>query len=448
MRERSLKTCEQPAARIRVPSLLAPFVRVSCLLTALLIAGCTDQTAGGPQFANEPAPTRPATRVVSAGSPAPLPTLPIAATPIATPASMADLLRVRGAPSALFLEVDNAIWAIDSSGQGSRIFAPPEDAEIRAQDAAPGGDRVAILVRESTGTRQAYEVEIADRDGNVVQNLAELPLGPATPGPGNASSIDVIDWSPQGDQLLVAIGGGTTLTWPVENDGRPEVILLLEPGETIVSAAWSPTGEAIAYIATGGSDRDRALWVLDLRDGRRQQVVKSGDNRFVVEFTWLPDGTALLFTEGGDLEGAVSGIDLWSVNADGGDRQLVASAGSVAPVARITDVRPSPDGRSVAYAVLVPGNSGPRVDSVWVRDLASRVGFKIALPTVATVDEISWTDNGLAIAVTTSGGGRRGAAATALLQVSGNGDVAAIWVAPIATPVALEAGPSATPAES
>src|SRR6185503_1142983 len=154
--------------------------------------------------------------------------------------------------------------------------------------------------------------------------------------------------------------GDETLAWSVDGGGQAEAIALGEPGETVVDAAWSPTGEAIGFIATQGHDRDRALQVLDLQSGRKHRVVESGNNRLVVEFTWLPDGTALLFTEGGDLEGAVSGIDLWSVDADGGNRELVASAGTVAPVARITDVRPSPDGRSVAYAVLVPGDRGPR----------------------------------------------------------------------------------------
>jgi hypothetical protein len=159
-------------------------------------------------------------------------------------------------------------------------------------------------------------------------------------------------------------------------------------------------------------------------------VVAADSGRFVVEFAWLPDGMSLLFTEAGDLEGAVSGIDLWRVDADGQDRQLVASAGTVAPVARITEIHPSPDGRSVAYAVLVPGERGPRVDSVWVRDLTSRVGFRIALPNVASVDEIAWTDNGLAIAVTTSGNGQERPPAFALLQVSDDGDVSALWAAP------------------
>jgi hypothetical protein len=155
----------------------------------------------------------------------------------------------------------------------------------------------------------------------------------------------------------------------------------------------------------------------------------------------MPDGTSLLFTESGGLEGAVSGIDLWRVDADGENRQLVASAGTVAPVARVATVRPSPDGRAVAYAVLVPGPGRPQVDSVWVRDLESDFGFRIALPAVASVDDIWWTDQGLVIRIQTVGTPQR-PSTMALLRVTQDGAVSVLWAAPVAagTPV------SATPA--
>ena len=52
---------------------------------------------------------------------------------------------------------------------------------------------------------------------------------------------------------------------------------------------------------------------------------------------------------------AITGIDLWRVDANGEDRALVASAGTVAPVARITNLVRRQMDEAVAYAVLVPG---------------------------------------------------------------------------------------------
>ena len=426
-------------------SQIPPTLLANALLICVLVAGCTDQTAGGPQFANEPVPPRATARVVRTGSPVPLPTVPPAATPVATPASMADLLRARGAPGALFLEIGDAVWRITNEGEGTRVFAAPEGADIRALDASPAADRVAILLRESDLRGVAFAVVVVDGDGQVLERFDDLPAGAATPGTTGGPSVELIDWSPQGNRLLASYGGDQTIVLSLDQGAEMESVALAENGATVADAEWSPTGEAIAYIASGRDDNDRALWVFETANERKTEFVGARENRFVVEFSWLPYGSALLFTEGGTLGGAVSGIDLWRVDAAGTERQLVASAGSVAPVARITDIRPSPDGRSVAYAVLVPSEGRPRVNSVWVRDLTARVGFKVALPTVASVDEIVWTDGGLAIAVTTAGTGRNRAPASAVLLVSGDGNVSALWAAPVSIPGTPAGGPAATP---
>jgi hypothetical protein len=141
---------------------------------------------------------------------------------------------------------------------------------------------------------------------------------------------------------------------------------------------------------------------------------------------------SLLFTEGGAPGSATTGIDLWRVEASGENRALVASAGTVAPVARIANISPSPDGRSVAYAVLVPGPGGPAVDSVWVRSLASGIGFRIALPSVATVEDIWWTEEGLVVSVVTRRTAQGRPPTQALLQANRDGSISALWAAPAA----------------
>jgi hypothetical protein len=144
----------------------------------------------------------------------------------------------------------------------------------------------------------------------------------------------------------------------------------------------------------------------------------------------LPDGVSLLFTEGGAPGSAITGIDLWRVDASGQNRALVASAGTVAPVARIANLSPSPDGRSAAYTVLVPGSGGPAVDSVWVRSLASGIGFRIAMPSVASVDDIWWTEQGLVVSVVTKPTARGRPPTQALLLANRDGSISALWAAP------------------
>ena len=154
----------------------------------------------------------------------------------------------------------------------------------------------------------------------------------------------------------------------------------------MVAPAWSPTGQSVAFISESEDGEVRSLRMLDTRNGEITSIVTPLEGRLVVDFAWLPDGVSLLFTEGGVPGRAITGIDLWRVNANGENRALVASAGTVAPVARIANLSPSPDGRSVAYAVLVPGSGRPAVDSVWVRSLASGIGFRVPLPSVASVE--------------------------------------------------------------
>jgi dipeptidyl aminopeptidase/acylaminoacyl peptidase len=224
----------------------------------------------------------------------------------------------------------------------------------------------------------------------------------------------------------------------------------LGPTEGAVTApAWSPTGESVAYIAEGGASQGRTLRLLNVSGGPSAEVAAPLEGGFIVDFAWMPDGVSLLFTEGGQRGGAVTGVDLWRVNADGSGRALIASAGTVAPVARIAKERPSPDGQSVAYIALVPGQVEPQVDSLWVRDLASRAGFRVDLPPVRAVDRLWWTDRGLLVLTTTQSAAAHPGTAQ-LLRVDRDGTVETLWTAPIprGTPVAgtpVVGTPVATP---
>jgi hypothetical protein len=410
------------------------------IVGCLLLAACADE-APGPRFASDPIPTRPATAVVAVASPASLPAA--SSTAPATPVAIRDLLETRGGVSTVFVASKTTIWSITSDGQAERLYEAEPGVEIRAIDRSPDARAVAALLLEA-GDSAAMDVAFIDAATGDLMRVVGLEAGEATPTTGGSPTW--IDWSPQGDRVLVAFQGGAIVQIPVADEGSPERIPFDADGYDVDEPAWSPTGEAIAFIASRDGGRDRALRVLNVAGGSIADVVTPPDGRFVVEFSWMPDGVSLLFTEGGEPGGAVSGIDLWQVDTSGKGRRLVASAGSVAPVARISHVRPSPDGRSVAYSVLVPGSGAPAVDSAWVRDIKSGMGFKIALPSLRSVDDIWWTDKGLVLSVTTGSNGNQRPGLKALLQVTRGGAVEALWAAPLAAtpvPVVLEATPAA-----
>lgn len=414
---------------------------VVALLVGLSLAACAEE-GSGPQFANDPPPPRLPTGTPVAASPVPLPT----AIPAATPASLNDLLASRGAPPLVFIRSNNAIWSVTSAGESTQVFEAAAGFQIVAIDSAPGGQQVAALLRMTVDGQAASDVVILDSTGETVARFSDLGAVLATPSPGGDGSAAVgVDWSPQGDRAFVSFQNGAMVELRIGEDGAPTLIGANGGVGTVERPAWSPTGESIAFISSNDEGRTRNLQVLDVGDGSVEVVVAPPEGRFVVDFAWMPNGISLLFTEGGELGGAVTGIDLWRVGANGENRELVVSAGTVAPVAQITNVRPSPDGRSVAYTVLTPGVSGPQVDSVWIRDLDSRLGFGIPLPSVASVDDILWTDRGLAISVTTRSTTPGRAAAQALLQVNRDGSVAALWAAPVAMGTPVSGTPAATP---
>ena len=421
--------------------------RLISLLAGSLLVACAEEDAG-PQFASDPRPTRAPTEAVGQATPAFLPTAAVPGTPapIATPASLTDLLAVRGAASRVFVAPGDSVWSISSDGEAARLFQAPEGSSIRAIDPSPGAQQVAILLESGVGAQASLEVVVLDASGQELTRVTDVGGVGSTPAAGANSRLQSIDWSPQGDRVLVSLSSGEIVDIVVQEGSTAEVHEVTGVPGAVIDPSWSPTGETIAFISHNEAGQARSLWILDIGQDNASAVITPIEGRLVVDFAWMPNGISLLFTEGGEPGRAATGIDLWRVDASGENRKLVVSAGTVAPVARITNLSPSPDGRSVAYTVLVPGSNGPLVDSVWVRELETGVGFRIPLPSVAAVENIWWTDEGLFLSVVTYGTTDGRPPALALLQMKNDGSIAALWAAPVAVGTPVSGASRATPA--
>jgi TolB protein len=161
--------------------------------------------------------------------------------------------------------------------------------------------------------------------------------------------------------------------------------ILLESKEPLMSPAWSPDGEKLAYVSFEG--RNSAIYVQDIRTGSRDRVAanpginsapafspdgtrlaltlsKEGDpeifilhlsSRNLVRITnnraidtepaWSPDGRSLIFTS--DRGGSPQ---IYQVSSQGGNAERITFTGNYNARARY-----SPDGRSIT---MVHGAQG------------------------------------------------------------------------------------------
>lgn len=175
-----------------------------------------------------------------------------------------------------------------------------------------------------------HSIELVSSDGSPAQ-LAEVPNGPFT---------ENFAWSPTEDVLAIApSNGGLYLVTP-----SGEARLLAEG--LIASFAWSPDGQALAYVTSlpSGSPESAsaAIFTIPVSGGEPQQRYLAEGSDIVLA-GWWPDGQGLLYWLGiRSASIAMDGMTLFSLPLDGGDP---VELGVMLPERAFLDW--SPDGRLV-----------------------------------------------------------------------------------------------------
>jgi TolB protein len=122
--------------------------------------------------------------------------------------------------------------------------------------------------------------------------------------------------------------------WVADADGENAQTALASP-EPIISPAWSPKGEQLAYVSF--ESRKPVVYVHDVSTGRRRLLANfRGSNSAPA---WAPDGRSLVLTLSRD-----GGSQLYAMDASGGEpRRLTQTQG--------IDTEPvfAPDGRSLYF---------------------------------------------------------------------------------------------------
>ena len=427
----------------------------------MLLGGCNgaevgDQTEEDRRFANDP--TRPSqpTEIVAPSATAP------AASPVANLPPADALIKARGAPATVYaiIKGDIVVLRPDAPRAAPLRIAPPAGQAFARLTSSPTGDRVAAMLVPADGaggSRARGTLVVYDAAGAMVATWRDLiGLGPsgATPVPleerAPGQSPIQMEWASQGDQILVTSGFDELVT--VRLDGDP-VRIEVPPGIRVIEEAhWSPRGNQIAILATGGDGPPGVqLFTPNAKPSDLRQVAPPNEGTIafptIEQFAWLPDGSGIAYILADERTGSPVDGQIFVYDLARGDHRLIATPGQGGPSASIATFALSPDGKAVVYQIQTSDSGQWTFHSLWVRSLEDPRAVRLPVEDVIEVNALWWTAQGLVWgqALETEGAG---ATETFVLQAPGAApveltsiEVVPAWIgSPVASPAATPLG--------
>lgn len=404
------------------------------MLLSLLLGACADDKSQR-QFANDPQATEDLVGQVPEPAPTRLvPPTALAATPISAP----QLLGITGGVETMFVRQGHEVLAVSLADGVAKTVYREKKGTVVALAPSPAADSIAILVRDEKTREVTLHLVAVTGDEKTVATI-----GSAENREVAAHGSDAVVWSPSGDRMLVSRKEGGV--YEARADGTVKAILSPEQAPSPRALAWSPTGNAIAYVDAGRDGAATGLYVASIEALPLDPVTIirpiEGRSRQIQEIAWVGGSVGIVYSERAADSDLSIGGDLFAVPTSGGAPRLLATAGGVAQVGAVGSFSVAPNLEAVAYSVLVPGKKEPLAGKLVVRQIDGTTSVPLPVPANGSVVGLAWSARGLVWAVAADGG-------LDINRVGAGGEAIAIaTIGAAATPIASPV-PAATPVNS
>jgi Tol biopolymer transport system component len=251
------------------------------------------------------------------------------------------------------------IWLYEAATEEARQIDACRDGSCSWIDISPDGSLVAYVTDSGDG-RSA--LAIAEVDSGEVQRIA-LDSQPRNPR-----------FSPDGSHITLPMIGGRSGIYLIDirglEDGHLGSPTLLYGIIDAEGVEWSPDGQWLAYVQSGGLDipddaepfngpigHSGNAIVVARADGSESRVLASGPAGTGPWFpTWSPDsGSVAYVTTPNQRTGSDRWmLELWTVTVDGGEPTRIYESGCCKEGFGLPDW--SPDGEWIAFGVDMPAD--------------------------------------------------------------------------------------------
>lgn len=268
------------------------------------------------------------------------------------PGGVVTAISWSGPLNAIAVIDQGTVWTMGADGTNRRRLAIEGFATELAW--SPGGDRLALLVRDPSGGGQ-YALWLASRDGGFVRRVRSAP--------GHA--MRDLQWFPDGLYVFYGLSSPSdaviTEAWRVRV-AYPDAhtIPLIGPARFV---RLSPSGRSVAYLAGTEVLDDRGELVVTRLDGTGRVNLAPADRYGGV--AWAPQSDKVVYAR---MESEAD-AQIWVADADGSGRLRVLDyALEFSDPSIALSLAWSPDGRHLAFGTNTGSFTGP----VWVATLARR----------------------------------------------------------------------------